>query len=69
MNLFRSEQHAKQWKDWDEEMASTLHPVEWWTETFRNPIFRNRNRPDYLTWLTGENGISATAAFHNRLQQ
>ena len=69
MNLFRSEQHAQQWKDWDQEMASTLRPVEWWTEPFRNPIFRNRNRSDYLTWLTGESGISATAAFHDRLQQ
>ncbi len=69
MNLFRSEQHVKGWNEWDESMAWTLHPVEWWIETFRNPLFRNRSRPDYLSWLTTDEGTSATVKFTKRIEQ
>ncbi|MCH2624863.1 MAG: hypothetical protein VX823_07060 [Actinomycetota bacterium] len=69
MNLFRSEQHARRWHEWDEEMSWALHPVAWWAETFGMSVFRNRGRPDFLTWLTGHEGDREMALLRLRLAE
>jgi hypothetical protein len=48
MNLFRSEQHARNWREWNEELNWTLQSGAWWAETFSMPIFRNRARTDFV---------------------
>jgi hypothetical protein len=56
MNLFRSEQHARNWREWNEELNWTLQSGAWWAETFSMPIFRNRARTDFVSWLAQEGG-------------
>jgi len=66
MNLFRSEEHARAWSEFDADMAWTLQPIPWWADTFSNPIFVERSRPDYISWLQGE-GQAAFAELRSRL--
>ena len=46
MNLFRSEEHARNWEGFDGAMASALKPVVEWADIFSNQFFRQRGRPD-----------------------
>lgn len=60
MNLFRSEEHARNWSGFDPAMeARMLKPLSWWAEVFANPFFRERVRPDYITWTKSSAGQSA----------
>jgi hypothetical protein len=52
MNLFRSEEHARRWASFNPEYPQGLHPLAWWVERFSAPLFRERSRPDYVSWLT-----------------
>lgn len=52
MNLFRSEEHARRWSEFDSEFASNLRPVAVWAERFAGEMFRRRLDPDYITWYT-----------------
>jgi hypothetical protein len=67
MNLFRSEEHARNWSGFDESMARMLKPVAQWADIFANPIFRERVRPDYITWTRSEEGRAAFATLRSRL--
>jgi len=50
MNLFRSEEHARNWVGYNPEYADTLQPLSYWAERFSVENFRARTRPDYVTW-------------------
>ncbi|MEM7323551.1 MAG: hypothetical protein AAF531_10735 [Actinomycetota bacterium] len=68
MNLFRSEEHARRWSGFDPSMESRmLQPLDWWAETFANPFFRERGRPDYITWTKSEAGQAAFRELRARL--
>ena len=62
MNLFRSEEHARNWSGFDAGMERTLRPVTFWGEVFSNEMFRFRGRPDYISWLHSDAGRAAVAA-------
>lgn len=48
MNLFRSEEHVKNWFEYDSVSAESIMPVSKWATVFSGPLFRNRLKPDYL---------------------
>ena len=49
MNLFRSEEHARNWVGYNPEFADTLQPLSSWIERFASENFTARTRPDYIT--------------------
>jgi hypothetical protein len=51
MNLFRSEEHAKHWLDYDPVSAESIMSLSNWATAFSGPLHRNRLRPDYLSRL------------------
>ena len=61
MNLFRSEEHARRWKKFDPDMEKTLRPLSFWAELFSEQLFRQRGRPDYMTWLRSDEGRQSVA--------
>lgn len=67
MNLFRSEEHARNWPSFDPAMASMLKPVAAWAEIFSNPFFRERGRSDYISWTRSEAGQAAFVALRSSL--
>jgi hypothetical protein len=67
MNLFRSEEHARNWDGFTASMASSLMPVAEWADIFSNPFFRERGRPDYISWMRSEAGAAAFKALRARL--
>jgi hypothetical protein len=67
MNLFRSEEHARNWSEYDPAMSSTLRPVAFWADLFSTPIFRERGRADYISWLHGDEGRAGFAQLRERL--
>lgn len=52
MNLFRSEEHARRWSRFNPDYEEGLRPLSHWIERFSGEMFRNRGRPDYISWLT-----------------
>lgn len=58
MNLFRSEEHARRWSEFNPDTADTILPVARWAEIFATPMFRNRTRPDFVSWLTSDEGVA-----------
>ena len=69
MNLFRSEEHARNWSEFDASMEATLQPVQFWADLFATPIFRERGRADYVTWLQSDAGRAGFAELRSRLPQ
>ncbi|MFZ0889327.1 MAG: hypothetical protein WA005_12805 [Candidatus Binataceae bacterium] len=67
MNLFRSEEHARRWKMFKPEMEKTLRPVAFWADLFSEQLFRQRGRPDYMTWLRGDEGRQSIASLWPKL--
>ncbi len=49
MNLFRSEEHVKNWALYDSVSAESIMPLANWATAFSGPLFRNRLEPDYLS--------------------
>ena len=49
MNLFRSEEHVKNWPFYDQISAESIMPLSDWALAFSGPLFRNRMQPDYLS--------------------
>jgi hypothetical protein len=49
MNLFRSEEHVKNWSFYDSASAGSIMPLPDWALAFSGPLFRNRLKPDYLS--------------------
>ena len=62
MNLFRSEEHARNWDGFEPDMERTLLPVTRWAEIFSNPFFKERGRSDYISWTRSEDGQAAYVA-------
>jgi hypothetical protein len=50
MNLFRSEEHARRWVGFNQDLAETLQPLSYWVQRFSAEAFRSRLRPDYISW-------------------
>lgn len=67
MNLFRSEAHARTWTEYDPAMETTLRPVAFWADLFGTPIFRERGRVDYVSWLQSEHGQAGFLQLRSRL--
>jgi hypothetical protein len=51
MNLFRSEEHVKNWALYDSVSAESIMPLSSWATAFSGPVHRNRLDPDYLARL------------------
>ncbi len=67
MNLFRSEEHARNWEEYDPRMAHLLQPVQWWADVFALPMFRARARSDFISWVTSTEGAGTVAELRQRL--
>ena len=68
MNLFRSEEHARRWTQFNPDTEKTLRPLSFWEQVFSNPIFRLRGRSDYISWIGSEEGKKARQALIAQLQ-
>ena len=51
MNLFRSEEHARNWSQYDRESADGTMPLRHYTTLFGIRLFRERLEPDYVLRL------------------
>jgi hypothetical protein len=51
MNLFRSEEHARNWSGFNPVLEKSIKPLSFWNEIFSGLIFRSRGRSDYMSWL------------------
>ena len=49
MNLFRSEEHVKNWSLYDSASVESIMPLSDWALVFSGPLMRNRLESDYLT--------------------
>ena len=49
MNLFRSEEHVKNWSGYDPVSAEMIMPLADYALAFSGPLTRNRLEPDYLS--------------------
>ncbi len=52
MNLFRSEEHARNWSGYDPAFAENLQPLAYWVERFSADRFRMRGAADYISRRT-----------------
>ncbi len=50
MNLFRSEAHVQRWPLYVDGVDDLVLPVSDWARVFSVPMYRDRLRPDYLTY-------------------
>ncbi len=48
MNLFRSEEHVKNWSLYDPISEEAIMPLSDWAHVLSCPLFRDRIAPDYL---------------------
>ena len=48
MNLFRSEEHVKNWSLYDPGSEDAIMPLADWAQVQRSPLMRNRLEPDML---------------------
>jgi hypothetical protein len=48
MNLFRSEEHLRNWSFFDSASAESIMSLANWAKVLSGPLFRNRLQPDYL---------------------
>jgi hypothetical protein len=67
MNLFRSEEHALGSDGYNEAMADALMPVSEWADIFSNPFFKQRGRPDYISWTSTDAGAAAFGELRSHL--
>ncbi len=51
MNLFRSEEHVKNWLQYDPVSAESIMALSDWAMAFSGPLHRNRLQSDYLSRL------------------
>jgi len=49
MNLFRSEEHARNWSEFKPYILESLKPLSFWLERFSSEMMRNRGRPDFIS--------------------
>ena len=50
MNLFRSEEHARNWSQFRPYNTEGLKPLAFYLERFANEMMRSRARPDFISW-------------------
>jgi hypothetical protein len=50
MNLFRSEEHARNWSQFDPAYETNLKPLSFWADRFSAERFKARNRTDHFSW-------------------
>jgi hypothetical protein len=50
MNLFRSEEHARNWSQFDPAYVSDLKPFSFWADRFSADRFKARGRADHFSW-------------------
>ena len=63
MNLFRSEEHVRQWPLYDPASAEGTMPLVAFLEVFSQPLFRERLAPDYVSRVPSLRGdLIATLA-------
>ncbi len=67
MNLFRSEEHARKWSSFNPVLEKNLKPLSFWSDIFSGPIFRNRGRSDYISWLKSDEGKKAREEMRAKL--
>ena len=48
------------------EMEKTLRPLSFWADLFSEQLFRQRGRPDYMTWLRSNEGRESIASLWAR---
>ena len=56
MNLFRSEEHVKNWTLYASNSAESIIPVVGYAQAFSGPLFKNRLAPNYLSRLQEYSG-------------
>ena len=56
MNLFRSEEHCRNWASFNPEFEEQLKPLSYWLERFSQERHRARIRPDFISWLAAHSG-------------
>jgi hypothetical protein len=49
MNLFRSEEHVKNWSSYDPTSEESIMPLANWALAFSGPMIRDRLGPDILS--------------------
>ena len=54
MNLFRSEEHARNWVGYSPEFEEQLRPLSYWLERFSGDQFRARGRADFISWRAAQ---------------
>ena len=54
MNLFRSEEHCRNWSRFDPSFEEQLLPLSYWLDRFSQERHRARGRPDFLSWLASQ---------------
>ncbi len=67
MNLFRSEEHARQWAKFDSDFDKNLKPVSFWLDLFSRGMFRARTRSDFISWLRTDEGKKAVQDLMSKL--
>ena len=71
MNLFRSEEHVRNWPPYDPESADGTMPLADYLTLFSTGLFRERLQPDYLLrlpqfmpeWITTLAKLGKTGTF------
>lgn len=53
MNLFRSEEHARNWSGYESASDAAILPVAKWAAIFSADLFRQRLDADYLSKIRG----------------
>lgn len=48
MNLFRSEEHVRNWPHYDPVSTDSIMPLSDWALVFSGPLMKKRLEPDYL---------------------
>jgi hypothetical protein len=54
MNLFRSEEHVRQWALYDATYDVNLQSLAAYMDRFSGERFRARIRPDYISWMRAQ---------------
>jgi len=67
MNLFRSEEHARNWSSFNPAMGKYIKPLSFWDDLFSGLTFRSRGRPDYLSWLRTDEAKKARSEMRAKL--
>jgi hypothetical protein len=50
MNLFRSEEHARRWSQFDQTYEMNLKDLPYWADRFSAEKYKARARTDHFSW-------------------